>query len=114
MVPSTPPEISDFRIVSNVDSFKWFQALLANLEREVIWTPHDEKSNISGEPSQFLRVHNYLTAKLDASTVRNIMVNDTGAIHDFLTGLKSRTQYGKPNWKAIFSGIKDEIQQGTY
>jgi NADPH oxidase 1 len=103
---------SDDRIVPNIDSFEWFQALLANLEQEVIQTPFDEKS--AAHNSQFLRVHNYLTAKLDESTVQNIIINDAGALNDPLTGLKSRTHYGRPNWKAMFTGMRDGIERGTY
>jgi NADPH oxidase len=102
------------RIVPNVDSFEWFQNLLANLENEVIRTPHDEKNGVGyDQTSQFLRVHNYLTAKLDESTVQNIMINDCGA-SDPLTGLKSRTHYGRPNWKSMFTGMRDGIERGTY
>ena len=42
------------------------------------------------------------------------MINDAGAIVDALTGLKSRTHYGRPNWKAIFTGMRDGIERGTY
>jgi len=100
---------SDGRIVPSIESFEWFKNLLASLEQEVITTPHDEKND---EP--FLRVHNYLTAKLDASTVQNIMINDSGAMSDALTGLRSRTLYGRPNWQAIFSGMREGIERGTY
>jgi NADPH oxidase 1 len=103
------------RMVRDIDSFEWFQTLLASLEQEVIRTPHDEKHGLeTGSASQFLRVHNYLTAKLDQSTVQNIMINDTGAMNDPLTGLKSRTHYGRPNWKAMFTGMRDGIERGTY
>ena len=104
----------NFRIVPNIDSFEWFQTLLANLEQEVIRTPHDEKNSVAFGASQFLRVHNYLTAKLDQSTVQNIMINDAGALNDPLTGLKSRTHYGRPNWKTVFTGMRDGIERGTY
>src|SRR5271156_5289132 len=103
-----------YRIVPNVESFEWFQNLLVNLENEVIRTPHDEKTGFYGSGSEFLRVHNYLTAKLDQSTVQNIMINDAGAMIDPLTGLKSRTHYGRPNWKAMFTGMRDGIERGTY
>jgi NADPH oxidase 1 len=107
--------LTDFRIVPNVDSFEWFQALLSNLEQEVIYTPYDaQHESLRGGPSQFLRVHNYLTAKLDESTVQNIMINDAGAINDPLTGLQSRTHYGRPNWKAMFTRMRDGIEGGTY
>ena len=98
-------------IVPNINSFEWFQNLLANLERETICTPHDEKYR---EQQPFLRVHNYLTAKLDEETVQNIMINDAGAVVDPLTGLKSRTHYGRPNWKAMFTGMRVGIERGTY
>jgi NADPH oxidase len=112
---SGTPFLSNFnnRIVPNIDSFEWFQTLIASLEQEVIRTPHDEKNGV-GESQEFLRVHNYLTAKLDESTVQNIIINDTGAVYDPLTGLKSRTHYGRPNWKAMFTGMRDGIERGTY
>ena len=102
------------RIVPTVDSFEWFQALLSSLEKEVIWNGRDEKANPFENPEQFLRVHNYLTAKLDQATVQNIYLNDAGAPIDALTGLKSRTHYGRPNWKAMFSGMREGIERGTY
>lgn len=105
---------SDCRIVPSVQSFEWFQELLAGLEQEVITTPYDEKAGINSGSEPFLRVHNYLTAKLDASTVQNIMINDAGAMEDAVTGLKSRTQYGRPNWKAILSDMREGIERGTY
>ena len=42
------------------------------------------------------------------------MINDAGAMIDPLTGLKSRTHYGRPNWKAMFNGMRDGIERGTY
>jgi NADPH oxidase 1 len=102
------------RIVPNIEAFEWFQNLLVNLENEVIRTPHDEKTGFYGSGSEFLRVHNYLTAKLDQSTVQNIMINDAGAMIDPLTGLKSRTHYGRPNWRAMFTGMREGIERGTY
>jgi NADPH oxidase 1 len=100
-------------IVPNIDSFEWFQTLIYNLENEVIQTPHDKKYGLENV-TPFLRVHNYLTAKLDASTVQNIMINDSDSISDPVTGLKSRTHYGRPNWKTMFTGMRDGIERGTY
>ena len=42
------------------------------------------------------------------------MINDAGAMNDVLTGLKSRTHYGRPNWHALFSEMRDGIERGTY
>lgn len=100
-------------IVPNIDSFEWFQTLLSNLENEVIETPHDKKYGVENV-TPFLRVHNYLTAKLDQSTVQNIMINDSDSVSDPVTGLKSRTHYGRPNWRAMLNGMRDGIERGTY
>jgi NADPH oxidase 1 len=42
------------------------------------------------------------------------MINDAGAMNDAVTGLKSRTHYGRPNWQAVFSEMRDGIERGTY
>jgi NADPH oxidase len=42
------------------------------------------------------------------------MINDAGATIDPLTGLQSRTNYGRPNWKSIFTTMRDGIERGTY
>jgi NADPH oxidase 1 len=42
------------------------------------------------------------------------MINDAGAMVDPLTGLQSRTHYGRPNWRVMFTGMRDGIERGTY
>ncbi|KAG8842015.1 hypothetical protein FRB91_004491 [Serendipita sp. 411] len=62
----------------------------------------------------FLRINIYLTQKLDQNTVWNIVVNDAGAEYDPLTLLRSRTMYGRPDWKSVYGNIRSAIESGQY
>lgn len=44
----------------------------------------------------------------------NIAVNDAGAEYDPLTLLRSRTTFGRPNWKSIYGNMKQAIESGQY
>lgn len=44
----------------------------------------------------------------------NIAVNDAGAEFDPLTLLRTRTMYGRPDWKSIYSNIRMAIENGGY
>lgn len=44
----------------------------------------------------------------------NIAVNDAGAEYDPLTLLRTRTMYGRPDWKAIYGRIRMAIEAGNY
>ena len=44
----------------------------------------------------------------------NIAVNDAGAEYDPLTLLRTRTMYGRPDWKAIYQRIRMAIENGQY
>jgi len=44
----------------------------------------------------------------------NIAVNDAGAEYDPLTLLRTRTMYGRPDWKAIYGRIRMAIDAGSY
>jgi NADPH oxidase len=44
----------------------------------------------------------------------NIAVNDAGAEYDPLTLLRTRTMYGRPDWKAIYGRIRMAIEAGSY
>ncbi|RKO91811.1 ferric reductase NAD binding domain-containing protein [Blyttiomyces helicus] len=74
------------------DAFEWFQDLLMTLEEE----------NIAG----FLEIHSYLTGGLKIDEVKNIIVNDEEGVADAITGLRSPTYFGRPNWDQIFKGIR--------
>jgi len=44
----------------------------------------------------------------------NIAVNDAGAEYDPLTLLRSRTMFGRPDWKGIFGQMRQAIESGQY
>lgn len=90
-----------FWICRDVPSFGWFQSLLQEVEAAQM------------DPN-FLRINIYLTAKIDQGTMWNIVVNDAGAEFDPLTLLRTRTMYGRPDWKSIYSNIRGAIESGQY
>jgi len=83
-----------FWICRDYDSFEWFQSLLSAIEEQDL--------------QQFIEIHTYLTGRLRHSEVGNILVNDDGNIKDTITGLRSPTHYGRPNWDKIFSNMRDQ------
>jgi NADPH oxidase len=97
-------------VCKDTSSFEWFQVLLSSLE-----TQSQEAASIPGSNGQeFLRIHTYLTQKIDIDTAENIVLNSVGATQDPLTELKSRTNFGRPNFARLFSGMREGIQAGTY
>lgn len=82
-----------FWICRDCASFEWFQSLLLAIEEQDI--------------SQFIEIHTYLTGRLRHSEVGNILVHDDGNVKDTVTGLRSPTHYGRPNWDKIFSNMRE-------
>ncbi|KAJ3115252.1 hypothetical protein HDU96_000967 [Phlyctochytrium bullatum] len=80
------------------DSFEWFQDLLATLEEE----------NIDG----FIEIHTYLTQGVKIDEMRNIILNDEEGTRDAITGLRSPTYFGRPNFDQIFKGMR-QTHPGT-
>ncbi len=64
--------------------------------------------------NEFLRIHTYLTQKLDIDTANNIVLNSVGSAVDPLTELKSRTNFGRPDFPKLFSGMRDGILDRSY
>eukprot|EP01133_Synstelium_polycarpum_P007987 gene7987-9382_t len=56
--------------------------------------------------NDLVEIHTYLTGAIDVSDwnaiVEGMATIDTEAHTDFITGLKSQTLFGRPNWTAIF------------
>lgn len=95
-------------VCRDTTSFEWFQTLLSSLEAQ---SAADAKGASAPE---FLRIHTYLTQRLDVDTIANIQLNTVGSQVDPLTELKSRTNFGRPDFKRLFMGMKDGIMNGTY
>lgn len=64
--------------------------------------------------ANFLRINIYLTQKINEDMLWNIAVNDAGAEYDPLTLLRTRTMFGRPDWKAIYGRMKQAIETGQY
>ena len=96
-------------VCKEVSSFEWFHTLLSSLEQQSLTPGFNSSTN-----SDFLRIHIYLTAKLDIDTAQNIVLNSVGAELDPLTELRSRTNFGRPDFKRLFSAMKDGILDQTY
>src|SRR5882757_5491465 len=64
--------------------------------------------------ANFLRINVYLTQKIGEDMLWNIAINDAGADYDPLTLLRSRTMYGRPDWKLIFGKMRETIDNGSY
>jgi len=90
-----------FWVCRDAPSFGWFQSLLQEVEAA------------QADPN-FLRINIYLTQKISEDMLWNIAVNDAGAEYDPLTLLRTRTMYGRPDWKTIYSGIRQAIENGQY
>lgn len=62
----------------------------------------------------FLRINTYLTQKVTEDMIHNIVLNDVGSEFDALTSLRSRTQFGRPDFPNIFNNIRNSIETGQY
>jgi NADPH oxidase len=96
-------------VCRDTSSFEWFQSLLASLESQ-----STEAARIQGSSDEFLKIHTYLTQKLDTNTAQNIMLNSVGSDTDPLTELRSGTSFGRPNFLRMFQSIRDGIMNQTY
>ncbi|KAL9029050.1 MAG: hypothetical protein Q9196_002672 [Gyalolechia fulgens] len=96
-------------VCKDTTSFEWFQALLSSLEQQ----SQDAASRYGSGP-EFLRIHTYLTQKLDIDTTTNIYLNSVGTAKDPLTELKTMTNFGRPDFKKLFTAMRDGIMDGRY
>ena len=48
----------------------------------------------------------HLTAKIKPDDATNIMINDASADCDAITGLRSPTNFGRPNWDMVFRSVR--------
>ncbi|OTB03007.1 hypothetical protein M426DRAFT_61207 [Hypoxylon sp. CI-4A] len=97
-------------VCKDTGSFEWFQTLLSSLESQ-----SNEAARIPGSNGvEFLKIHTYLTQKLDMDTTQNIVLNSVGADVDPLTELKARTNFGRPNFQRMFEAMRDGIMDRTY
>ncbi|KAH7012329.1 ferric reductase NAD binding domain-containing protein [Macrophomina phaseolina] len=89
-------------VCKDTSSFEWFQALLSSLEQQSV-----------NKQDDFLRIHTYLTQKLDIDTTNNIVLNSVGTNKDPLTELKSRTNFGRPDFSKLLCSLRDDVIDQT-
>jgi predicted ferric reductase len=86
-------------------SFEWFVSLLSQLEIE--------QAHLS-ESERFLDMHMYMTSALEATDMKAVGLQlALDLLHekdkrDLITGLKTRTQSGRPNWNKLFTRIAEQ------
>ena len=95
-------------ICKDPSSFEWFQSLLFSLE----YQSATAASAIGGP--EFLRIHIYLTQRLDADTAANVYLNSVGNERDPLTELKTRTNFGRPDFNRLFGAMRDGLLDRTF
>lgn len=113
MSPNPPTRLRRIEFIwicKDTSNFEWFQSLLSSLESQTSQPGLDEKTTEPG----FLRIHTYLTQRMDIDTATNVYLNSVGAAVDPLTELKSRTNFGRPNFKTLFQALGKGIQDGSY
>lgn len=84
-----------FWICRDFGSLEWFRSLLAAIE--------------AADMNWGIEIHCYLTARITANDMANIAMNDVGQGidgRDAITGLRTPTQFGRPNWEGIFRGLR--------
>ncbi|KAF7188586.1 Cytochrome b-245 heavy chain [Pseudocercospora fuligena] len=95
-------------VCRDTTSFEWFQALLSSLESQ------SREMSGAGSHTEFLRIHTYLTQKMDADTAQNIVLNSVGTDKDPLTELSSRTNFGRPDFNRLFVAMREGILNQSY
>ncbi|KAG6256327.1 hypothetical protein E4U23_002399 [Claviceps purpurea] len=108
--PSRLRRVEFIWVCKDTGSFEWFQTLLSSLEDQ-----SNEAAHLPGGSGvEFLKIHTYLTQSLDMDTTQNIVLNSVGADTDPLTELRSRTQFGRPDFNKILTVMRNGILDRTY
>ncbi|KAF1988549.1 hypothetical protein K402DRAFT_419388 [Aulographum hederae CBS 113979] len=97
-------------VCKDTSSFEWFQALLSSLEQQSF----SAGMGGDGSANDFLRIHTYLTQRVDVDTANNIVLNSVGQDKDPLTELRSRTNFGRPDFEKLLVALRDGIVDQTY
>eukprot|EP00090_Calanus_glacialis_P005272 TRINITY_DN14088_c0_g1_i1.p1 TRINITY_DN14088_c0_g1~~TRINITY_DN14088_c0_g1_i1.p1 ORF type:complete len:1071 (+),score=285.92 TRINITY_DN14088_c0_g1_i1:327-3215(+) len=99
-------KVDFFWINRDQKSFEWFVSLLTQLEME--------QAETGGALGRFLEMHMYVTSALQKTDMKSVFLqlamdlNFKKEQRDLVTGLKSRTNAGRPNWNKIFAKVKEQ------
>ncbi|XP_022081727.1 cytochrome b-245 heavy chain-like isoform X1 [Acanthaster planci] len=86
-----------FWICPDTNAFEWFSEMLDSLENHMI-----EQGK-----ADFLKYNIYLTRGWNTKQAKNIYLQEEEEV-DAITGLKQKTNYGRPKWDDIFKMIAEE------
>ena len=87
-------------------SFEWFVNLLSQLEAE-------QQEHEGGELGRFLEMHMYVTSALQRTDMKAVALQlALDLMHekekkDMVTGLKARTNAGRPNWTKVLTKVSE-------
>ncbi|XP_043508307.1 NADPH oxidase 5 isoform X1 [Frieseomelitta varia] len=107
-----PPTVMHLRKVDffwiNRDqrSFEWFVNLLSQLEME--------QAELGVAMERFLEMHMYITSALQKNDMKAVTLQlAMDLVHqmekrDLITGLKTRTNAGRPNWDKVFKQLQEQ------
>eukprot|EP00092_Neocalanus_flemingeri_P001546 GFUD01001648.1.p1 GENE.GFUD01001648.1~~GFUD01001648.1.p1 ORF type:complete len:1115 (+),score=222.73 GFUD01001648.1:61-3405(+) len=99
-------KVDFFWINRDQKSFEWFVDLLSQLEIE--------QQEHGGAMGRFLDMHMYVTSALQKTDMKAVALQLALDIlrekeeRDMVTGLKARTNAGRPNWNKVFTKIREE------
>ncbi|XP_031835083.2 NADPH oxidase [Nomia melanderi] len=108
-IPSTVMhlrKVDFFWINRDQRSFEWFVNLLSQLEME--------QAELGVAMEHFLEMHMYITSALQKNDMKAVGLQlAMDLLHamekrDLITGLKTRTNAGRPNWDKVFKQLKDK------
>ncbi|XP_015595407.1 NADPH oxidase 5 isoform X2 [Cephus cinctus] len=99
-------KVDFFWINRNQHSFEWFVNLLSQLEME--------QAELGVTMERFLEMHMYITSALQKNDMKAVGLQlAMDLLHekekrDLITGLKTRTNAGRPNWDKVFKQLQDQ------
>lgn len=99
-------KVDFFWINRDQKSFEWFVNLLSQLEIE--------QAEQGGAMEQFLDMHMYITSALQKNDMKAVGLQMAlELLHkkskkDLITGLKTRTNAGRPNWNKVFQELSEQ------
>ncbi|KAG0320709.1 hypothetical protein BGZ99_004353 [Dissophora globulifera] len=101
-MPLKTKRIEFYWVCRDLASLKWFQSLLATIEPSM--------SHVK------LNIQIYCTGVMKPDQHHNIALHlhDDFGGGDTITGLRALTNFGRPNFGAIFSELRQGITNGTY
>jgi NADPH oxidase len=106
-LPKRLRRVEFFWICRDTSSFMWFQSLLISLETQSL-------NASDGMGDDFLRIHTYLTKQMNLDEATEIILGSVGTEKDPLTELRSRTNYGRPNFKKLLPAMRNGIIDQRY